>query len=107
MSQLQVASGVAIAGTRSPFETAMAAMDVDRISGGRFTLGLGASAPAWSRDIFGTEDYKLIAHLRDTVSAVRHVISGAHQGLDPNERTYFHFAKQADRGRVGSNKTEL
>lgn len=88
-SRLQVASGIAIAGTRSPFETAMAAMDVDRISGGRFILGLGSSAPAWTRDIFGTPDYKPIAHLRDTVSAVRHIIAGAHQGLEPYDGTYY------------------
>ena len=88
-TQLQVASGIAIAGTRSPFETAMAAMDVDRISGGRFILGLGSSAPTWTRDIFGTEDYKPIAHLRDTVSAVRHIIAGAHKGLEPYEGTYY------------------
>ena len=42
-TRLQVASGIAIAGVRSPFETAMAAMDLDRISEGRFILGLGSS----------------------------------------------------------------
>lgn len=88
-SRLQVASGIAIAGTRSPFETAMAAMDVDRISEGRFILGLGSSAPAWTRDIFGTDEYKPIAHLRDTVSAVRHIVAGAHKGLEPYEGTYY------------------
>ena len=88
-SRMKVASGIAIAGTRSPFETAMAAMDLDRISEGRFILGLGSSAPAWTEDIFGTPPYKPIAHLRDTVAAVRHVVAGAHQGLAPYEGTYF------------------
>jgi probable F420-dependent oxidoreductase len=88
-SKLQVATGIAIAGTRSPFETAMAAIDVDRISEGRFILGLGSSAPAWTADIFGTDEYKPIAHLRDTVSAVRHIIAGAHKGLEPYEGTYY------------------
>ena len=82
-SKLQVATGIAIAGTRSPFETAMAAIDVDRISEGRFILGLGSSAAAWTADIFGTDEYKPIAHLRDTVAAVRHIIAGAHKGLEP------------------------
>jgi alkanesulfonate monooxygenase SsuD/methylene tetrahydromethanopterin reductase-like flavin-dependent oxidoreductase (luciferase family) len=41
--RIRLASGIAIAFTRSPVETALAAMDVDRISGGRFTLGLGTS----------------------------------------------------------------
>lgn len=88
-TRLQVASGIAIAGTRSPFETAMAALDVDRISGGRFILGLGSSAPTWTQDIFGTPAYKPIAHLRDTVAAVRHIIAGAHKGLQPYEGEYF------------------
>ena len=88
-STLKVASGIAIASTRSPFETAMAAIDVDRISGGRFILGLGSSAPTWTQDIFGTPDYKPIAHLRDTVAAVRHIIAGAHKGLEPYEGSYF------------------
>lgn len=88
-TRLEVASGIAIAGTRSPFETAMAAMDMDRISGGRFILGLGSSAPTWTRDIFGTPEFKPIAHLRDTVAAVRHIIAGAHQGLEPFEGEYF------------------
>ncbi len=88
-TRLKVASGIAIAGTRSPFETAMAAMDVDRISGGRFILGLGSSAPAWTHDIFGTPEYKPISQLRDTVAAVRHIVAGAHKGLKPYDGTYF------------------
>lgn len=88
-SRMKVASGIAIAGTRSPFETAMAAIDVDRISEGRFILGLGSSAPNWTHDIFGTPEFKPIAHLRDTVAAVRHIVAGAHQGLEPYDGTYY------------------
>jgi alkanesulfonate monooxygenase SsuD/methylene tetrahydromethanopterin reductase-like flavin-dependent oxidoreductase (luciferase family) len=88
-TRLQIASGIAIAGVRSPFETAMAAMDVDRISEGRFILGLGSSAPTWTKDIFGAGEFKPIAQLRDTVAAVRHIINGAHKGLEPYEGEYF------------------
>ena len=88
-TRMQVASGIAIAGVRSPFETAMAAMDVDRISEGRFILGLGSSAPSWTKDIFGAGEFKPIAQLRDTVAAVRHIIDGAHKGLKPYEGEYF------------------
>ena len=77
---MKVASGIAIAGTRSPFETAMAAIDMDRISEGRFILGLGSSAPSWTHDIFGVPKYKPIAQLRDTVAAVRHIVAGAGSG---------------------------
>jgi probable F420-dependent oxidoreductase len=87
--RLQLASGIAIAAARSPFETAMAAIDMDRISGGRFILGLGASVFAWSRGVFGAPEHKPLAHLRETVEAVRHIVRGAHQGLEPFEGEYY------------------
>ena len=39
--RIQLATGIAIGLTRSPFETAMAALDLDHLSRGRFVLGLG------------------------------------------------------------------
>src|SRR3990170_2244260 len=51
--RVRLASGIALAFVRSPFETAMAAIDLDRISGGRFTLGLGCSVRAWGEGVFG------------------------------------------------------
>jgi alkanesulfonate monooxygenase SsuD/methylene tetrahydromethanopterin reductase-like flavin-dependent oxidoreductase (luciferase family) len=67
----------------------MAALDLDRISGGRFILGLGASVLSWSRGVFGAPEHKPLAHLRETVAAVRHIVSGAHKGLEPFEGDYF------------------
>jgi probable F420-dependent oxidoreductase len=87
--RLQLASGIAILAARSPFETAMAAIDMDRISGGRFTLGVGASVLAWSRGVFGAPEHKPLAHLRETVEAVRHIVRGAHRGLQPFEGEYY------------------
>ena len=87
--RLRLASGIAIAAARSPFETAMAAIDMDRISGGRFTLGLGASVLAWSHGVFGAPLHKPLAYLRETVEAVRHIVKGAHKGLQPFEGEYY------------------
>ena len=87
--RIQLASGIAIAPVRSPFETAMAAIDLDRISNGRFTLGLGTSVHAWTKGVFGTPKYKPVSHLRETVAAVRHIIKGAHTGLTPFEGEYY------------------
>jgi probable F420-dependent oxidoreductase len=87
--RLQLASGIAIAAARSPFETAMAAIDMDRISGGRFTLGLGASVLAWSHGVYGAPVHKPLAFLRETVQAVRHIVKGAHTGLTPFEGEYY------------------
>jgi alkanesulfonate monooxygenase SsuD/methylene tetrahydromethanopterin reductase-like flavin-dependent oxidoreductase (luciferase family) len=71
----------------------MAAVDMDRISGGRFVLGLGTSVHAWTAGIFGTPEYKPVSHLRETVAAVRHIVAGAHEGLEPFEGRYYraHF----------------
>jgi probable F420-dependent oxidoreductase len=87
--RLKLASGIAIAAARSPFETAMAAIDLDRVSGGRFILGLGASVQSWTRGVYGAGEHKPLAHLRETVAAVRHVIRGAHRGLDPFDGEYY------------------
>lgn len=87
--RIKLASGIAIAATRSPFETAMAALDMDRLSNGRFVLGLGASVKSWTRGVFGAADHRPLAHLRETVAAVRHVIRGAHRGLEPFEGRYY------------------
>jgi len=67
----------------------MAAIDLDRISNGRFILGLGTSVHAWTKGIFGTAKYKPVSHLRETVAAVRHIIKGAHKGLTPFEGEYY------------------
>ena len=89
--QLKLASGIAIAATRSPMETAMAAMDLDRISEGRAVFwGLGTSISSWTdRACSAPPKIKPLTHLRDTVAAIRHIEAGAHLGLEPYEGTYF------------------
>lgn len=87
--RVQLASGIAIAPVRSPFETAMAAIDLDRISNGRFILGLGTSVHTWTSGVFGTPKYKPVSHLRETIAAVRHIIKGAHTGLTPFAGEYY------------------
>jgi len=86
---LQLASGVAIASTRSPFETAMTAMDMDRISDGRFILGLGASAVPWTEGFHGVPRRKPLSDLRESVRAVRYIVANAHKGLQPFEGEYY------------------
>ena len=93
--RIQLATGIAIAAARSPFETAMAALDMDRISGGRFVLGIGASVLAWSRGLYGAPEHKPLAHLSETVAAVRHIVRGAHRGLEPFEGEYYRADFQA------------
>jgi probable F420-dependent oxidoreductase len=87
--KLKLGTGIAIAGTRSPLETAYAAIDLDRISDGRFVLGLGSSIPSCTTGMYGEPPFKPLAHLRDTVKAVRYLIANAHKGLSPYQGEYF------------------
>lgn len=87
--RVQLACSVAIAGARSPFETAFAALDLDRISNGRFILGLGASTRWVTRSHFGVDWPRPVEQLRECVAAVRHIVAQAHTGLTPFEGEHF------------------
>jgi alkanesulfonate monooxygenase SsuD/methylene tetrahydromethanopterin reductase-like flavin-dependent oxidoreductase (luciferase family) len=86
---LKVGTGIAVAGTRSPVETAFAAMEVDTISQGRFVLGLGTSLHSATCGIYGEPKRKLISHLREVVKVVRYVNANAHKGMEPIHGEYF------------------
>ncbi len=78
--KVRLGSGIAIAFTRSPVETALSAIDLDRLSGGRFTLGLGTSVQSWTEGIFGAQYGKPLEHMREVVQIVRMVNKQAHEG---------------------------
>jgi probable F420-dependent oxidoreductase len=78
--RVKLGSGVALAFTRSPLETALSAIDVDTMSGGRMVLGLGTSLRWWNESWHGVPYGKPIAHLREVVRIVREIIAGAHSG---------------------------
>jgi len=70
---LELASGIAMAFVRSPFETACAALDLDHLAGGRFTLGLGAAPKYWTERYFGTAYEPPIGRMGEVIDVVRHV----------------------------------
>jgi alkanesulfonate monooxygenase SsuD/methylene tetrahydromethanopterin reductase-like flavin-dependent oxidoreductase (luciferase family) len=86
---LKVSTGIAVAGTRSPVETAFAAMELDTISQGRFILGLGTSLHSAIVGIYGEPKRKLLTHLREVVKVVRYVNANAHKGMEPLHGEYF------------------
>jgi len=61
---------------RRPTATAMAAMTMDHLSGGRFMLGLGVSGPQVVEGWYGEPFAKPLARTREYVSIVRDVIAG-------------------------------
>lgn len=78
--RLKLGSGIAIAFTRSPFETAMAAIDMDRVSNGRFVLGLGSSVQSWVQGMYGMPYGKPVTQLREAVDVIRQVVAVGHSG---------------------------
>ena len=60
---------------RRPTTTAMAAMTMDHLSGGRFMLGLGVSGPQVVEGWYGEPFAKPLARTREYVSIVRDVIA--------------------------------
>jgi len=76
----QLATGIAVGLTRSPFETAMAALDLDHLSQGRFVLGLGTGPMHWTNGYYGMPYDKPVSRLREVVQILRHVEEGARTG---------------------------
>jgi probable F420-dependent oxidoreductase len=78
-NRVQLASGISNAFASSPFEIAMTAMDLDRVSNGRAVLGLGTSIKAWVEGFYGMPGYgKPVEHMRETIEVIRVVIEKSH-----------------------------
>src|SRR6266446_6504796 len=73
-ARIHVGTGIMQLAGRSPAATAMTAMTLDGLSGGRFRLGLGVSGPqvveGWHGQPFG----KPLARTREYVAIVRRVL---------------------------------
>ena len=76
-STRQVRLGTAIAQmyARTPTATAMAALTLDHLSGGRFVLGLGASGPQVVEGWYGQPYRRPLARTREYIEIVREVLA--------------------------------
>ena len=72
-SRLEIAAGVLQIYTRTPTLTAMTAAGLDFVSGGRFTLGLGASNPQVVEGFHGVRYDAPVARTREIVEICRAV----------------------------------
>src|SRR5690242_1333527 len=77
--ELDLASGIALGFVRSPMETAMAALDLDRLCGGRFTLGLGSSTQIANEGLFGVPYDKPVSRLRELTELVHRMLTADEQ----------------------------
>ncbi len=89
-TRLELATGIAIGLTRSPFETAVTSLDLDHLSKGRFILGLGTGPKHWTNGYFGMPYDKPGSRLREVVQILRHVEDGARSGeMQPWEGQFY------------------
>jgi alkanesulfonate monooxygenase SsuD/methylene tetrahydromethanopterin reductase-like flavin-dependent oxidoreductase (luciferase family) len=75
-SRIRLATGIALAFTRAPFETALAALDLDQLSEGRFTLGLGTGVASAHAELYGSAYAQPVARLAEAVRIIKLVLSG-------------------------------
>lgn len=75
-----VGTAIVLAFVRSPLATALSALDLDELSGGRFTLGLGSGVRRLNENWHHARFGKGAAHLRETVAIVRRLVAEAHLG---------------------------
>lgn len=79
-SRRSLATGIALTFTRSPFETACEALDLDRASEGRFCLGTGASVRDWQDRAHGVAYDPPVAGLAEAIQVTRMVTTGFADG---------------------------
>ena len=72
--RVKLGTGIAQLSARTPAATAMAALTLDHLSGGRVILGLGASGPQVVEGWYGQPYPKPLARTREYVSIVRDVL---------------------------------
>jgi alkanesulfonate monooxygenase SsuD/methylene tetrahydromethanopterin reductase-like flavin-dependent oxidoreductase (luciferase family) len=81
-SRIGLATAVLPVWSRTPAAIAMAAASLQRASGGRFALGLGASSPPLVEGLHGLTWQQPVNRMRTTLEAVRTLLEGARLPLD-------------------------
>lgn len=74
-TRLRLGTAIMQMSARTPTATAMAALTLDHLSGGRFVLGLGASGPQVVEGWYGESYRKPLARTREYFSIVRQVLA--------------------------------
>ena len=80
-NRVRLLSAITLPLVHNPFTLAMSAMDIDRLSGGRFVLGVGPSAREMVEGFHGVAGYdRPLARLREAIEVIRLVIAKGHTG---------------------------
>lgn len=82
-TRIEIATGIALAFTRSPFVLALEALDLDEASGGRMVLGLGAGVRRLNERWHAVSAYDPpVPRMRDHIAAFREIVSALAAGRD-------------------------
>ena len=79
-SRIGLGTSIALAFVRSPWVTALSALDLDVLSGGRFILGLGTGLKRLNERWHGVAYGKPTPHIREAVQVIRLITERAHAG---------------------------
>ncbi len=79
-SRIGLGTSIALAFVRSPWVTALAALDLDVLSGGRFVLGLGTGLKRLNERWHGVAYGKPTPHIRECIQVIRLITERAHAG---------------------------
>ena len=74
-SRIKLGTNLIQLSARTPTATAMAALTLDHLSGGRFVLGLGVSGPQVVEGWYGQPFPKPLARTREYISIIRKVLA--------------------------------
>src|SRR5438128_4890827 len=74
-SRIKLGTAIAQLSARTPAATAMAAMTLDHLSGGRFILGIGASGPQVVEGWYGQPYPKPLPRTREYIAVMREVMA--------------------------------
>ena len=72
--RVRIGTGIVQMAARTPTGTAMAAITMDHLSGGRFILGLGASGPQVVEGWYGQPSARPLARTREYVEIIRRIL---------------------------------
>src|SRR5881392_4012558 len=86
-SRIKLGSAIVQMSARQPAATAMAAMTLDHLSGGRFILGLGVSGPQVVEGWYGMPFEKPLARTREYIGILREI--WAREGPVTNEGSHY------------------
>jgi len=79
-SRIGLGTSIALAFVRSPWVTALSALDLDLLSGGRFILGLGTGLKRLNERWHGVAYGKPTPHVKECIQVIRLITEQAHLG---------------------------